>query len=76
MNVVVFVPIGILLEIGFAKWPWLKAIGTGCSLSMLIEAMQLGFKRGVCEVDDVMHNTLGRFVGYMVARGQSVLLKD
>lgn len=75
MNVVVFVPIGILLEIGFAKWPWWKAIGTGCLLSMLIEAMQLGFKRGFCEVDDVMHNTLGCFVGYMVARGAKCVVK-
>lgn len=64
MNVVVFVPIGILLGIGFAKWPWWKAIGAGCLFSMSIEAMQFVFKRGFCEVDDVMHNTLGCVMGF------------
>lgn len=64
MNVVVFVPIGLLLGMGFAKWPWWKAIGAGCLLSMSIETMQLVLKRGFCEVDDVMHNTLGCIIGY------------
>lgn len=64
MNVVVFVPVGLLIGIGFAKWPWWKVIGTGCLLSVTIEAMQLVLKRGFCEVDDVMHNTLGCIIGY------------
>lgn len=64
MNVVVFVPIGLLIGIGFAKWPWWNVIGTGCLLSVTIEAMQLVLKRGFCEVDDVMHNTLGCIIGY------------
>ena len=69
MNVVVFVPIGLLLEIGFAKWSWWKVIGIGCLLSVSIEAMQLVFKRGFCEVDDVMHNTLGCILGYILVKG-------
>lgn len=66
MNVVVFVPIGLLIGIGFTKWPWWKAIGAGCLLSMSIEAMQLVFTRGFCEVDDVIHNTFGVVLGYGV----------
>lgn len=75
MNVVVFVPIGILLGIGFAKWPWWKAIGAGCLFSMSIEAMQFVFKRGFCEVDDVMHNTLGCIIGYMMFKGVRSIVK-
>ena len=67
MNVVVFVPIGLLLGIGYLKWPWWKTISVGCLLSVSIEAMQLVFKRGFCEVDDVMHNTLGVALGYGIA---------
>ncbi|MBO5628974.1 MAG: VanZ family protein [Aeriscardovia sp.] len=69
MNVVVFVPIGILLGVGCLKWPWWKAIGTGCLLSVSIEAMQLVLKRGFCEVDDVMHNTVGCMIGYVLVKG-------
>lgn len=69
MNVVVFVPIGLLIGIGFAKWPWWKVIGAGCLLSMSIETMQFVFKRGFCEVDDVMHNTLGCMIGYLMFKG-------
>ncbi len=68
MNVVVFVPVGILLGVGFSKWPFWKVVGAGCLLSVSIEAMQLMFKRGFAETDDVIHNTLGCMIGYGLYR--------
>jgi len=68
MNVVVCVPVGLLIGIGFSKWSWWKVIGAGCLLSMSIEAMQFFQKRGFAEVDDVMHNTMGCNLGYMMVR--------
>ena len=66
MNVVVFVPVGFLL--GFAtergKRGWLVALLIGAGLSIGIETLQLAFKLGFAEVDDVMHNTLGCVIGY------------
>jgi len=70
MNVVVFVPIGILL--GFmingsrfkVKSVWLFVLMTGLVISVLIEAMQYFFHKGFAETDDVMHNTLGCILGY------------
>lgn len=68
MNVVVFVPVGFLL--GFAtkegKKGWLVALLIGAGLSIGIETLQLAFKLGFAEVDDVMHNTLGCMIGYGV----------
>ena len=68
MNVVVFVPVGFLL--GFAtkegKKGWLLALLIGAGLSIGIETLQLAFKLGFAEVDDVMHNTLGCMIGYGV----------
>lgn len=64
MNAVVFVPVGLLIGLGFSKWPWWKAIGLGCIISISIEVLQLIFKRGFSEVDDVIHNTLGCAIGY------------
>ena len=64
MNVMVFVPLGLLLGVGFRKCSWWKAIGLGCIISFLIEYLQFTFKRGCCELDDLMHNTLGCAIGF------------
>lgn len=68
MNVVVFIPVGILLFITRKKSTthikaWIIAIVSGLVLSLGIEALQLIFKKGYAEVDDVMHNTLSCFIG-------------
>lgn len=64
MNVLVFIPVGLLIGLGFSKWPWWKAVGLGCLFSISIESLQFFSKRGFCEVDDVIHNTLGCVIGY------------
>lgn len=64
MNVVVFVPVGVLLGTTFRTMTWWKALSIGCGLSVGIEVMQLMLKRGFCEVDDVIHNTLGCVIGF------------
>lgn len=68
MNVVVFIPVGILLFITQKKSvsqlkAWIIAIASGLALSVGIESLQLIFKKGFAEVDDLMHNTLGCFIG-------------
>ena len=71
MNVVVFVPVGVLLGFMFQgsrfKMTWWKALLIGCSISITIEALQFFFMKGFSELDDVMHNTLGCILGYMPA---------
>lgn len=72
MNAVVFVPVGVLL--GFmvngsrfmVRHGWLIALIVGIGISVSIEAMQFFLKRGFSEVDDVMHNTAGCLIGYML----------
>ncbi len=66
MNVVVFIPVGILLGIAFKQMTWWKALLIGCSISVCIEAQQFFFMKGFSEIDDVMHNTLGCLIGYMI----------
>lgn len=71
MNVVVFIPVGVLLGFMFQgsrfKMTWWKALLIGCSISITIEALQFFFMKGFSELDDVMHNTLGCILGYMPA---------
>ncbi len=73
MNAVVFVPVGLLIGLGFPKWSWWKAIGVGCIISISIEVLQFAFKRGFSEVDDVMHNTLGCAIGFGIYKSAQLL---
>ena len=62
-NLLMLVPHGVLLP--FAKEVSLtKTVFTGFLISVTIEFLQLGTKTGLCELDDVIHNTLGVVIGY------------
>lgn len=67
-NVIVFIPVGLLLGVAFRGVSWIKVLGIGCGTSVGIEMLQLIMKRGFCELDDVMHNTLGCLIGYGIYR--------
>lgn len=64
MNVVVFIPVGLMVGLAFIGANWRKIIIAGIGMSLLIELLQLLFKKGCCETDDVIHNTIGCVIGY------------
>ena len=66
MNVVVFIPVGLLLGSAFKQMTWWKALLIGCSISVTIESLQFFFLRGFSEVDDVIHNMVGCLIGFGV----------
>ena len=68
MNVVVFVPIGLLAGLASRSMNWIKALSLGLCISIPIEVLQFSFEKGFAELDDVMHNTLGCVIGYGVSR--------
>lgn len=65
-NVICFVPFGFVLPImssrqrGLIKITFLSFLA-----SLLIELIQLVSKVGSCDVDDIILNTLGGFLGYL-----------
>ena len=68
MNVFLFFPLGLTLSNALLrKWHrWLRIILTtlvGCALSAGIEYTQYRYALGMAEVDDVICNTLGAFIG-------------
>lgn len=68
MNVFLFFPLGLTLSNALPlKWHrWLRIILTtfvGCALSAGIEYAQYRYALGMAEVDDVICNTLGAFIG-------------
>ena len=66
MNVIVFVPIGLLVGCTIKKMSWKKVLFIGMGISLSIELLQLVFKRGYAEMDDLIHNTLGCMIGFGV----------
>lgn len=73
MNIVLFVPIGylaptLLKSCRFIKNEFVRVLLFCMSLSVTIELLQLVLHRGMCETDDLTHNTLGTLIGYGLYR--------
>ena len=64
MNLVVFIPVGLLIGVVLQQRKWWKILIIGCGISIVIETFQFLFMKGFSELDDVMHNTLGCMIGY------------
>ena len=66
-NIMLFIPIGILIMLLLnCKHKWIYVLFSGLFLSALIELIQLLFHRGLFEIDDIVHNTLGTIIGIIV----------
>ena len=66
LNVLAFVPIGLLLGCAFGRLRWKTVLWIGGGFSLMIELLQFVFKRGFAEFDDVFHNVLGCAIGFGV----------
>ena len=64
-NIWLFVPLGAVLYSPGHKFTWIYAV----LLSVWIELIQYETGLGLCEVDDVISNTLGTLIGYSVSFG-------
>ena len=67
LNILIFIPVGFLMKFCFIKLTCTKIIGMGFLISCTIEIIQFISKRGLCEIDDVIHNTIGCTIGYLFA---------
>ena len=54
---------------------WLMVAIIGCGISVTIESLQFFMMRGFAEVDDVMHNTVGCILGYILVKGSRLMVK-
>lgn len=76
-NIVVMLPVGVLLPVCFPStiWTGRRIIITGFSLSLTIEILQWMTGRRSSDVDDLILNTLGSWLGWAIYRWQ-VRLRD
>ena len=76
LNILVYVPVGLLMPLVYKKHPYIFALLTGFMLSLLTEVMQYITHRGLCEMDDLFNNTLGCLIGMtLFALGSQVIRK-
>lgn len=77
VNVGLLMPVGLLL--GFTSTLLKKSICIqkiillGFLISLSIETLQLITRTGTFEVDDLIYNTLGCAIGYLISMGMSML---
>ena len=74
LNMLLFVPFGYLLP---QRKPlkWYQVVGVGLLTSLLIETCQLVFRFGVFELDDLVKNTMGAALGWLLYAGLDRLFK-
>lgn len=65
LNILMFVPFGYLLP-QFRRLSWRRVVLSGFLFSLLIETSQLIFRFGVFQTDDLIDNTLGAGLGYLL----------
>lgn len=71
LNIIMCMPLGFLLPLLWKKSRnFARTALTGAGLSLLIEITQI-FNFRATDVDDLMANTLGTFLGYLIWRGFS-----
>lgn len=68
LNILVMIPIGLLLPMVYhrCRHPYLLTILTGFALSILTETLQYFTHLGLCELDDILDNTLGCLLGVLL----------
>ena len=75
LNYILFIPLGVLLYLCFGEKLGLRVVIAGFLLSALIELIQLTFKIGVFEFDDMIGNTVGCLIGAVVGKATRELKK-
>ena len=66
-NVLAFIPFGVMVPIVSRKnRRFFRVLGLTFLLSLFIECIQLIFKVGSFDVDDLILNTVGGIIGYIV----------
>lgn len=68
LNYVLFIPLGLLLYVCFGEKFGIRVVMAGFLLSASIELIQLIFKIGVFEFDDMIGNTIGCLIGALVGK--------
>jgi glycopeptide antibiotics resistance protein len=65
-NIVPFMPIGLLAPLVVRSFSWQKALVLGVVTGLTFEVMEVVFRVGIFDVDDILLNAFGVMLGYGV----------
>lgn len=68
LNTLLFVPLGLFISLLYPKMPVRTIALIGLFLSICIETSQYIWMKGICQFDDLMHNTIGCILGFYLVR--------
>lgn len=68
LNSVLLLPVGVLLTLCVTKIKWWQVFMCGFLMSFSIEIIQYVTKRGTFELTDLIENSIGALLGYMICR--------
>lgn len=76
-NVVLFVPIGVLLKrlLSYQPFPLRKTLLIAAGISLAIETTQYVFRLGFSDIDDLILNVAGAWIGATLLARQSISLR-
>jgi glycopeptide antibiotics resistance protein len=63
-NIVPFMPLGFIAALIYPKMTWQKALTLAIAVGLTMEAMEVVFRVGIFDVDDIILNALGVIIGY------------
>jgi glycopeptide antibiotics resistance protein len=75
-NIVLFIPLGVYVTLFNRNKGFLQNTLLIILFSTCVEIIQYFFRLGVCDVDDVILNSLGGFIGISFYRTLFLILKD
>ncbi len=65
-NIIPFMPIGLLAPLVVRSLSWQKALVLGVATGLSMEVMEVVFRVGIFDVDDIILNAFGVMLGYGV----------
>jgi glycopeptide antibiotics resistance protein len=65
-NIGLLVPVGFLIPLACQKMTWKKTLIIAVASGLIIEGMQVIFRVGIFDIDDVILNGLGVIIGYWI----------
>lgn len=75
LNYILFMPLGVLLYLCFGEKLGLRVVIAGLLISVSIEIVQLVFRIGLFEFDDMIGNTVGCLIGAVIGKAIRELKK-
>lgn len=65
-NIVPFIPLGVLAPLVYRRMNWQSSVVLAIAVGLAMEAMEVVFRVGIFDVDDILLNALGVMIGFWV----------